>query len=79
MCNGDVAAQSDQRTLLAFTSARSQSVRYLRLQFKLVVGRISAYRLVTELALIVVYLFSYSIMLILVVKDAGGQYIFLQR
>jgi hypothetical protein len=79
MCNGDVAAQSDQRTLLAFTSARSQSVRYLRLQFKLVVGRISAYSLVTELALIVVYLFSYSIMLILVVKDAGGQYIFLQR
>jgi hypothetical protein len=79
MCNGDVAAQSDQRTLLAFTSARSQSVRYLRLQFKLVVGRISAYSLVTELALIVVYLFSYSIMLILVVKDAGDQYIFLQR
>jgi len=64
---------------LAFTSARSQSVRYLRLQFKLVVGRISAYSLVTELALIIVYLFSYSIMLILLVKDAGDQYIFLQR
>jgi hypothetical protein len=66
-------------TSLAFTSARSQSVRYLRPQFKLVVRRISAYRLVAELALIVAYLFSYSIMLIFVVKDAEDQYIFLQR
>jgi hypothetical protein len=59
----------------------SQSVRYLRPQFKLVVRRISAYRLVAELALIVAYLFSYSIMLIFVVKDAEDQYIyiFLQR
>jgi hypothetical protein len=48
--------KSDQRTLLAFTSASSQSVRFLRPQFKLGVGRISAYRLVAELALIVVYI-----------------------
>jgi len=48
--------KATQRTLLAFTSASSQIVRYLRPQFKLGVGRISAYRLVAELALIVVYI-----------------------